>query len=32
MPWLEAAPVDERLQVIAAARRRRYSMTDLCAR
>jgi putative transposase len=32
MPWLETAPMDERLQFIADARRRLYSMTELCAR
>jgi transposase InsO family protein len=32
MPWLETAPMDERLQFIADAQRRLYTMTELCAR
>lgn len=32
MPWLETAPMDERLQFLAEHQRRLYTITELCAR
>ena len=32
MPWMETAPMDERLQFVDAARREHFTMAELCAR
>ena len=32
MPWLETAPVDERIRFIQDALSDRFSMSELCAR
>ena len=32
MPWLETAPMDERMQFIRDALSDRFTMTELCAR